>query len=146
MDHVQTADGRLRVWETYRRVTPDELYSYWTEPAKLKIWWPDEVAIDPTVGGYYSFDFSQAEKTLSGTFSEVVPGKRLAFSWRWQDEPGLPERQVVVDFEPRRDDTLLTVTHGTYGGGRAEAVERRGHLESWQHVLGRLEKRVRRGA
>jgi len=144
VDHVQTADGRLRVWETYRRVTPDELYSYWTEPAKLKTWWPDEVTIDATVGGRYSFGFPQLEKILSGTFSEVVPGKRLAFSWRWQGEPGVPERHVIVDFEPRRDDTLLTVTHGTYGGGEAEAHEREAHLEGWQHFLGRLEKLIRR--
>ena len=146
MDHVQTADGRLRVWETCRRVTPDELYRYWTEPAKLKTWWPDEVTIDPTVGGRYRFGFSQLEQHLTGTFAEVVPGKRLAFGWNWEHEPGTPERHVVVDFEPRDKDTLLTVTHGTYGGGEAEADERQGHLEGWRHFLGRLESHIRKRA
>lgn len=139
MDHVQTADGRLRVWETYRRVTPGELYRYWTEPAKLKVWWPPVAAVDPTVGGHYSFGFPEVGKTLSGTFSEVVPGKRLAFSWRWQDEPGVPEQHVTVDFEPRDDNTLLTVTHSSYGG----ETERQEHLEGWQHFLGRLERHLR---
>lgn len=143
MDHVQTADGRLRVWETYRRVTPDELYSYWTEPAKLKTWWPNEVTIDAVTGGHYSYTFTQPGQTLSGVFSEVLPGKRLAFSWEWAHEPG-SARQVVVDFEKRDADTLLTVTHGTYGGGEAEAHEREAHLGGWQHFLGRLENLIRR--
>ncbi len=139
MDHVQTGDGRLRVWETFRRVTPDELYRYWTEPAKLELWWPPVAAVDPTVGGRYEFSFPESGKTLSGTFSEVVPGKRLAFSWNQQDEPGTLERHVTVDFEVRDRNTLLTVTHS----GAAADAERQGHLEGWQHFLGRLERHIR---
>ncbi len=140
MDHVQTGDGRLRVWETYRRVTPDELYRFWTEPAKLELWWPPVAAIDPTVGGRYEFSFPELGETLSGTFSEVVPGERLAFSWNWQDEPDTPEGHVTVDFEARDRNTLLTVTHSGYGGN-GDGVQKQ--LEGWQHFLGRLERHIR---
>lgn len=142
MDYIYTRDGRLRAWETFRRVTPQELYSYWTDPAKLKMWWPDEVTIDAVPGGHYSYTFTQPGQTLTGVFSEVLPGRRLAFSWEWAHEPG-SARQVVVDFEKRDADTLLTVTHGTYGGSEAEAREREEHLEGWQHSLGRLKRVIR---
>lgn len=141
MDHLYLKDGRLRVWETFRHITPHELFGYWTEPAKLQLWWPEEATTEPAPGGRYRYAFPGPGHTLTGTFSEVIPGERLAFSWRWEHEPGVPERHVVVDFEPRDENTLLTVTHGFYGAGEAE--EREGQLEGWQHFLGRLERLVR---
>lgn len=136
MDHVLTRDGRLRVWTTLRGVSPEQVYSYWTDPTKLRQWWPPEAALEPTPGGTYIFGFPQAGHTLTGSFSEAVPGKRLAFSWQWQHEPDVPEQQVVVDFERRDDDTLLTVTHGPAGTDE----ERQGQLEGWEHFLGRLKE------
>lgn len=143
MNHIETADGRLRLWETFRGLAPGELFSYWTEPAKLRAWWPQEVAIEPAVGGHYTYGFPQAGHILSGTFSEVIPGKRLAFSWHWQHEPDAPERQVVVDFESRGDDALLTVTQGPYGEMGADVLERQQQLEGWQYFLARLKQHIR---
>jgi len=143
MDYLYLKDGRLRVWETFRRITPHELFEYWTEPAKLQLWWPEEAVTEPVPGGRYRYAFPALGHTLTGTFSEVIPGQRLAFSWRWEHEPTTPERHVVVDFERRDEDTLLTITQGPYGGGKAEERERQGHLEGWQHPLGRLEALVR---
>ena len=97
LDSVQTSDGRLRVWDTFRDVTPGELFSYWIEPEKLKTWWPNEVTVDPVPRGRYRYEFA-AGHTLTGTFSDVEPGKRLAFSWRWEHETGR-EQRVVVDFD-----------------------------------------------
>jgi uncharacterized protein YndB with AHSA1/START domain len=139
VDHLITRDGRLRVWETFK-TSPEDLFSYWTEPGKVQLWWAQEATLEPVPGGSYTYRLAP-DNTLSGTFSEVVPGKRLAFSWL--EVPGAPERIVVVDFEARNRDTLLTVTQGSYGGGEAEERERQGHLESWQRVLGRLERLVR---
>ena len=135
MDSLITADGRVRVWRTFQDVSPDALYSYWTEPAKLTQWWPNEATLDAVPEGAYRYVFSGG--TLAGSFSEAEEGRRLAFSWRWEHEPGTPEQQVVVDFERRDDDTLLTVTQGPYGRG-AEAEERGRQLESWQYLLKRL--------
>lgn len=134
MDYLYLKDGRLRVWETFRDTTPQELFTYWTEPAKLRLWWSEEAASE-AVPGRRSV-LPGLEHTLAGTFSEVVPGQRLAFSW--EHEPGTPARLVVVDFERREEDTLLTVTHGPYGSGEAEARERQEQLKSWQQLLGRL--------
>lgn len=144
MDYLYLKDGRLRVWETFRGVTPQELFKYWTEPAKLRLWWPPEAAVDPVPGGGYRYTFPEPGHTLAGTFSEVVPGRRLAFSRRWEHEPGSPERLMVVDLERRDEDSLLTVTDGPYGSGEAEVRERQEHLEGWQRLLGRLHTATRR--
>ena len=142
LEHLQTADGRLRVWNTFRDVTPGELFSYWVEPAKLTQWWPNEVTTDPVPGGRYRYGFVKSGYTLTGTFTEVEPGKRLAFSWRYEHGAG-KEQQVVADFERRDADTLLTVTQGPYGSGPAGERERQERLDGWTYFLGRLKTAVR---
>ncbi len=135
MEFVKTGDGRLRVWQTFRGVAPDELFSYWTEPAKLKAWWPDEATIDPVSGGQYRYVL-RGGHVLSGTFSEVDPGKRLAFSFQ-EGESGA-EKQVVVDFEPRDADTLLTVTQGFYGEDEAGKGAFQSQLDDWANLFRKL--------
>jgi uncharacterized protein YndB with AHSA1/START domain len=138
VEHVQTRDGRLRVWTTLRGVAPDVVFSYWTDAPKLTQWWPQEATLEAVPGGHYTFAFPKVGHTLGGTFSEVVPGKRLAFSWNWHHEPDTGQH-VVVDFEKRDEDTLLTLTHGP-----ANPEEQQGHLEGWEHFLGRLKDLLKR--
>lgn len=137
MDHVVTADGRLRVWETFRRVKPPELYSFWTDPDKLTRWWPSEASVDAEPGGGYRYTLEDGE-VLSGLLSDVEPGRRLAFSLQ---RDGL-EQRVVVDLEPKGADTLLTVTHGPFGG----KTEREAQLETWTRLLKRLKTATRDAA
>lgn len=140
MDHLTTSDGRLRVWEVYRNVSPEELFSYWTVPAKLQLWWPAgagvEAGAEVSVGGHYRF--TEEGQTFIGMFSEVIPGNRLAFSWRPPHEPSTAERQVVVDFEGRDRHTLLTLTQGPYGRDDREAQARQAQLGRWERAFSRL--------
>lgn len=129
MDSVVTADGRLRVWETFRRVSAPQLYAYLTDPAKLTQWWPSEAQVDAAPGGSFRYTVTSGE--VSGTFSEAEPGKRLAFSLR---EQGGAESRVVMDLEPRDADTLLTITHGPFG----DKAERQRQLDEWTRLLKRL--------
>ena len=134
MDHVVTADGRLRVWETFRRVKPLELYAYLTDRAKLTQWWPSEADVNATPGGSYRYTVAGGE--VSGTFAEAEPGRRLAFSYRAQ---GGTESRVVMDLEPRDADTLLTVTQGPFG----DEAERQARLEEWTRLFKRLKAAAR---
>ena len=138
MDSVVTADGRLRVWETFRHVKPLELYSYLTDPAKLTQWWPSEARVDAAPGGSFRYTVADgvATEEVSGTFSEAEPGKRLAFSLR---EQGEAERQFVMDLEARDADTLLTVTHGPFG----DKAERQKQLDEWTRLLKKLKAAAR---
>ena len=129
MDSVVTADGRLRVWEIFRKVEALELYAYLTDPAKLTQWWPSEADVNATPGGRFRYTVGDGE--MSGTLAEAEPGKRLAFSLR---EQGGIESQVVMDLEPKGTDTLLTVTHGPFG----DKAERQKQLDEWTRLLKRL--------
>ena len=134
MDYVVTADGRLRVWETFRRVGAPQLYAYLTDPAKLTQWWPSEAQVNAAPGG--SFRYTVGDGEVSGTFAEAEPGKRLAFLLR---EQGGVESQVVMDLETRDADTLLTVTHGPFG----DKAERQRQLDRWTRLLKRLQGAAR---
>ncbi len=138
MDYVVTADGRLRVWETFRRVDAPQLYAYLTDPAKLTQWWPSEAQVDAAPGGSFRYTVADgvASGEVSGTFAEAEPGKRLAFSLR---EQGGVESRVVIDLEPRDADTLLTITHGPF----EDKAERQRQLGEWTRLLKRLKGAAR---
>ena len=134
---LPTAPDRLTVAALYERATPDDLSAYWTDPALLSQWWPDQADTDPRPGGTYHFAWPRMDWHLRGEYTAVEPGRLLAFTWRWDHEPDRPTRTVEVLFDPVGDlGTQLTVTHGTYA--ETDREERDGHLEGWTYFLTRL--------
>jgi uncharacterized protein YndB with AHSA1/START domain len=120
-------------------LSPDEAYRAFTEPASLVRWWPPEAETDPRVGGTYHLSWPAMGWHLRGRYTRMEPGRALGFTWNWDHEPDLSERQVDVSFEPLPDGgTRITVVHGRYGEGDAEAADRQGHVDGWQHFLARL--------
>lgn len=81
------------VWE---RLTDENLVGDWME---------GEVSIEARPGGAITMDPDDGAPVW-GTVEEVVPGRRLQWSWRTDD--GLPT-QVEVELEPVEDGTTLTV-------------------------------------
>lgn len=92
---------------------PEKVWRAWTDPQALKQWFgPDlkgEVTLaetDVRVGGRYHivFGLPGAEPhDLSGVYREVVPGRKLAFTFVWKSTP---ERE-----------SLVTITLSPAGGG-----------------------------
>lgn len=117
-----------------------ELYDAWTDPARLRDWFapnegvPTEATIDLRIGGAYRLELGGA--TVTGSYTEIVPGERLAFTWSWAHEPELPDMLVTVDFEPKGEGTLLRVVHERF----ATVEDRDNHGWSWTQNLGRLER------
>lgn len=111
-------------------VPTDDAWPWFTDPDHLVRWWPSEVDADVRPGGTYRF--SWPSWTLRGTYTDVVAGSRLAFTWSW-DHDDLPPRAVAVDIE--RDVTSTRVTiHHSYGS----TDERDGYRDGWLHFLDRL--------
>jgi uncharacterized protein YndB with AHSA1/START domain len=50
------------------------------------------------------------EHNRTGVYQEVVPEKKLVFTWEW---PGMPERESLVTFllKPFDSGTELTLIH-----------------------------------
>jgi uncharacterized protein YndB with AHSA1/START domain len=81
----------------------------WTEPALLERWWTgvggwvDAKADDDLhVGGRYHLSMRDDGGALHGVFgvyTDVAPPDRLAFTWTWENDPGVNARERG---EPRR--------------------------------------------
>jgi uncharacterized protein YndB with AHSA1/START domain len=114
--------------------SPREVTDHLTEPSLLTTWWPETAEIDPAGG--YVFGWPAMDWTLRGAFTVREPGRRVAFTWNWDHEPDVPERTVDIVVAAVDDGTEITISHGDYGPGDEE--ERAGHVEGWQHFIGRL--------
>lgn len=126
---------------------PEKLYGAWTQPEAMKRWFaPGDAFSVPTVeadvrvGGRYRIVMKSPEgeeHDVSGTYREVVPNRKLVFTWAWKSTP---ERQslVSVEFTAAGGGTDLVLVHSEFAD--EEAKER--HNQGWMGCLGRLERTV----
>jgi uncharacterized protein YndB with AHSA1/START domain len=122
---------------------PEKVFSAWTDPKKLARWFcplacdPVLAETDARVGGRYRIVVrgrsDGEEHDVSGTFREVVPNRKLVFTWAWRTTP---ERESVVTVELARDGdgTLLTLTHEQF----FDEAARDRHRSGWSPILDRL--------
>lgn len=113
----------------------DDAFALVTEPARLRRWQTVAARVDLKVGGEYRWTITPGHHA-SGTFTEVEPGKRVVFTWGWE-QPGAPADNmstVSVTFEPADGGTQVRLVHE--GLPTPEAVA--AHSEGWNHYLDRL--------
>jgi uncharacterized protein YndB with AHSA1/START domain len=123
------------------------VYAAWTDPAQLKEWWGPETvrtrnfAADVRVGGKYRWDLinqEDEEMSVFGEYRELVPEKKIVFTWKWDDDDVWENRNSVVTVE------LFDAAGGTELHLRHEQLpsteSRDRHNEGWNSVLDRLEK------
>ena len=77
----------------------------------------------------------------SGHFLEVVPPRRIVFTWGWEGN-GIPvppgSSIVTVELEPADGGTMIRLTHS----GLRPADVRELHRNGWERYLGRLARRA----
>jgi uncharacterized protein YndB with AHSA1/START domain len=124
------------------RASPAKVYAALTEPKLMMQWWgPDagptlSAEADVRPGGRLSVVFrllNGDEHNITGVYQEVVPDKKLVFTWEW---PGMPERESLVTFllEPFEDGTELTLIHERLPDEEA----RKSHEAGWSGLLDKL--------
>jgi uncharacterized protein YndB with AHSA1/START domain len=122
------------------------VYAAWTDPVQLKEWWgPKEVrtlkiVADIRIGGKYRWDLinQDGEKmSVFGEYKELIPGKRVVFTWKWDDDEAWEnyDSVVSVDFSDRGSGTELRLTHVQLPS--EESRDRHNH--GWNGVVDRLE-------
>ena len=127
--------------------TPQAALSAFTEPARLKQWWPGELSTDLQPGGVYRVHFAPLGQTLNGVVESYQPGERLVFSWGWAHELDLAGRflvTVTVTARPDSAGTTLALRHGPRPGAAVTPREGEieGHLEGWEYFLPKLAETV----
>lgn len=113
---------------------PSAVYAYLTESDHWVRWQGQDAVLDPKPGGIFRIRMGTGD-TARGQFVELVPDRRVVFSWGWVDRPGIPPGSTVVeiDLEPAGPGTLVRLTHRDL-----PAEEAGSHTAGWQHYLGRL--------
>jgi uncharacterized protein YndB with AHSA1/START domain len=88
------ADGELLIVPTFN-APASVVFALWSRPEHLKRWMGPkdftcpEASIDFRVGGSYRAMLKsdmQGENWFSGVYREIVPDKRLVFTFTWENE------------------------------------------------------------
>jgi uncharacterized protein YndB with AHSA1/START domain len=126
-------------------VAPEKVWRAWTDAEAVKKWWgpgPEHAVslaeLDVRVGGRFRIVFGGADGTAhecTGVYREVVPNRRLVFTWCWPRTT--PERVSLVTIEFKRvaDGTELDFGHEQFFDEQARDSHRRG----WTGLLDKLD-------
>jgi len=125
----------------------DRVYAAWTDPAQLKQWFGPEgvqthvLIAESRVGGKFRWDLSNSEgekMTVSGEYRELQPGKKIVFTWQWQDDETWENHSsvVTVELEEAGGGTELRLRHEQLPNEES----RDGHNRGWNSALDKLEK------
>jgi uncharacterized protein YndB with AHSA1/START domain len=113
---------------------PADVYAYLTDADRWKRWQGADATLDPQVGGIFSVLMANG-MNARGEFLELVPDRRVVFTWGWIGYENLPPGASTVEIDLRADGdaTLLVLTHRDVPDDEAQ-MQRSG----WTHYLPRL--------
>jgi uncharacterized protein YndB with AHSA1/START domain/ketosteroid isomerase-like protein len=146
MEELRIKDQPSLRLERFYPVAPQKVWRAWTDPQALKRWFgPGEadkvtaVELDLRVGGRYRIVFGGDDgraHEVQGVYREVMPHRRLAFTWTWPRTT--PERESLVTLELNAvpGGTELVLRHEQFFDEQA----RDGHGRGWTHSLVNLER------
>src|SRR5437588_9730017 len=92
---TKTADNTSLEIKRFINAPRDRVYAAWTDPVQLKEWWGPEsvrtrnITANVRVGGVYRWDLINQdgeEMTVHGEYRELVPNKKVVFTWQWDDD------------------------------------------------------------
>ena len=144
---AKTTDKTSLEIKRFIKAPRDRVYRAWTDPAQLKEWWGPEgvrtrnFVADAKVGGKYRWDLLNQEgeeMSVLGEYRELIPGKKIVFTWKWDDDDDWKtfDSVVTIELSDRDGGTELTLRHEKLP---SEASRDR-HNEGWNSVIDRLEK------
>jgi uncharacterized protein YndB with AHSA1/START domain len=123
--------------ETQIAAPPATVFAFLTDPDKIMRWMGSQAMTETHPGGLYLVKgVGNNDRTARGTFREVVPVHRLAYSFGWEGRDDVPPGSslVEIDLIDRDGGTLVRMTHS----GLPDAEQCARHGEGWAHYFGRL--------
>ena len=129
-------------------VAPEKVWRAWTDPQALSQWFgpggpgePQTVSLaemDVCVGGRYRLVFGGPEGNdheAAGIYKEVVPNKKLAFTWCWPRTTPDRVSQITILFRSEGGGTDFEFRHEEFFNEAA----RDGHQHGWTVTFAKLE-------
>ncbi len=113
---------------------PAAVYAYLTDSVKWARWQGASAEIEASVDGTFRMTMAGGQ-VAEGRFLELVPDRRVRFTWGWTGHPTVPPGSSTVEIELVEDGnaTRLTLTHR---GLPPDDVAI--HETGWRHYLPRL--------
>lgn len=113
--------------------SPEVIYQFFIDPAKMVQWKGTDAALDPRPGGIYRVNVTGRD-IAKGEYVELVPHSRVVFTWGWENGPIAPGSSTIeILLIPDGAETVVRLRHS---GLSPEAAEQ--HAEGWEHFLPRL--------
>jgi uncharacterized protein YndB with AHSA1/START domain len=121
--------------ETQIAAPPATVFAFLTDPEMIIRWMGTEATAELHPGGLYLLK-GLSGRNARGTFREVVPVHRLAYSFGWEGSEAVPPGSslIEIDLIDRDGGTLLRMTHS----GLPDAEQCARHAEGWAHYFRRL--------
>jgi uncharacterized protein YndB with AHSA1/START domain len=146
MDTASLAEKPSLTLKRRFTVAPEKVWRAWTDPQALRQWFgpggPQPVSVaelDVHVGGRFRIAFGGPNgdaHECTGVYREVIPNRRLVFSWTWPRTTPERESLVTVELRALRDGTELLFRHEQLFD---ESV-RDGHRQGWSETFMKLER------
>lgn len=119
----------------------EQVYAAWTEPEQLKQWWKPmnaelkEVINELNTGGKLEYRFTDSELqefSVDGEYVEVLPNKRLAYSWNWHIPEGEEESyKLTVNFIRTESGSRIEVLQENF----SNEAHLEPHEKGWEQGL-----------
>jgi uncharacterized protein YndB with AHSA1/START domain len=108
-----------------------------TDVDQMREWYFDLKEFKPEVG--FEFEFSVEHEGNKYhhlcKVTEVVPQKKIAYTWRYKDEPG--NSLVTLELSPDGDKTRLNLSHtGIETFPKTPAYARKNFETGWTTIIG----------
>jgi uncharacterized protein YndB with AHSA1/START domain len=149
MEQAKLAEKPSLNLQRHYPVAPEKVWRAWTDPQALKQWWgpggPEAVSLvqlDVRVGGRFRILFGGPrgdDHEVQGTYREVVPNRRLAFTWTWPRTTPERESLVTITFNAVGGGTELDFVHAQHFDEKV----RDGHLQGWSEAFVKLDRFLR---
>ena len=120
--------------------SPATVFSFFADIERWTSWQGVDGEVDLRLGGAFRVRMPGAQ-VASGRVVEVVPERRLVFTWGWEGEASpLPpgSTTVVIELEPDGAGTVLRLTHTDLSP--PPVAEH--HRDGWERYLERLRVRA----
>ena len=146
MEQAKLAEKPSLLLDRFYPVAPEKVWRAWTDPEAIKRWWgpgPDEpvsaAELDLRVGGRFRIVFGGKDGRMhecAGVYKEIVPHRRLSFTWCWPNTTPDRVSVVTITFRAANGGTDLSFRHEQLFDEKARDDHKRG----WSGALAKLDQ------
>jgi uncharacterized protein YndB with AHSA1/START domain len=125
--------------EIFIAASPETIFRFLVDPLLMARWFGLKHTLEAQPGGVFAVEVGSG-RIARGVFKEVVPDRRVAFTWGWDSQdsslatlkPG--ESLVEIELERRDGGTLVRLRHSRLPRDISGI-----HGDRWSYYLGKLQ-------